>query len=248
MVIQAVRLSKLVSHLRKQITAEQDPNQSVLAAYGKSMGLHTSRKGRSYTSELELFGYPLLDVQFSDIDSSGIQLDKTKSQHARGWIALGDRATGILFAAGRRAKGFVACGGIALGVISFGGVSVGVISFGGLALGLIAIGGGAVGYEAAGGGAIGWNSAAGGAAIAWHAAFGGLAIAMEYAVGGGAFAAEANTPAAQAVVERDSLNYLLKWMNENMTLFVMGTIAISVLPAVLMRWIYSREEPNEESK
>jgi hypothetical protein len=54
---------------------------------------------------------------------------------ARGWIALGDNAHGVMFALGG-----VATGAIALGVVSVGVFSVGVLSFGGLACAWVAVG------------------------------------------------------------------------------------------------------------
>ena len=124
-----------------------------------------------YRSKLGLFGLPLLAVRI------GPQPDGAVRGVARGWIALGDVAFGVLFGAG----------GAAVGAIAIGGVSLGLLSVGGLAIGLLAFGGGALG---------GW--AAGGAAVAAHAAVGGLAVAMDYAFGGVAIAAHANDAAARS--------------------------------------------------
>lgn len=105
---------------------------------------------------------------------------------AKGWIAIGDCAHGILFAAGGVAIGAISLGGVSFGLISLGGLSIGALSLGGIALGIYAVGGGAIGYIAAGGGAV-----------ALHAAFGGLAIARDYAFGALAIAAHANDAAAR---------------------------------------------------
>jgi hypothetical protein len=123
-----------------------------------------------YRSTLRLFGLPLLAVRI------GPQPDSAVRGIARGWIALGDVAIGVLFGAG----------GAAVGAIALGGISLGLLSVGGLAIGLLAFGGAAVGV---------W--AAGGAAVALHAALGGLAVAMDYALGGLVIAEHANDAAAR---------------------------------------------------
>ena len=123
-----------------------------------------------YRSKLCLFGLPLVTVRV------GPQPDGALRGIARGWIALGDVAIGVLFGAG----------GAAVGAIAIGGVSLGLLSVGGLAIGLLAFGGGALGI---------W--AAGGAAVAVQAALGGLAVAMDYALGGLAIAEHANDAVAR---------------------------------------------------
>lgn len=128
----------------------------------------------NYQSKLRLFGLPLVEVRI------GAQPDGAVRGIARGWIALGDVAIGVLFGAGGAAVGGVAIGGVSLGLMSVGGLAMGLLAFGGAALG-------------------GW--AAGGAAVAAHAALGGLAVAMEYALGGLAIAAHANDAAARSFFE-----------------------------------------------
>lgn len=124
-------------------------------------------------------GLPLLHVV------SGKMVDG-KVVPAKGWIAIGDQAHGILFAAGGIAVGAISCGGVSFGLISLGGISIGALSLGGFALGIYALGGGAIGYIAAGG-----------AALALHAGVGGLAIARDFALGGMAIAAHTNDAAAR---------------------------------------------------
>ncbi|MGC8644050.1 MAG: M16 family metallopeptidase, partial [Isosphaeraceae bacterium] len=126
---------------------------------------------------------------------------------ARGWVAIGNDARGLLLAIGSKARGLIALGGRACGVLSFGGLAVGlvacgglgsgVLGIGGLGAGVYALGGGAVGWQAAGGLAVGWDLACGGGAIARHAAVGGAAVAGDYAVGGEAHARHANDEAAR---------------------------------------------------
>ncbi len=95
---------------------------------------------------------------------------------AKGWIAIGDIAFGILFALGGVAFGGVSFGGLAIGGVCLSGLGVGVYAFGGAAIGVYAVGG---------------------LALASHAALGGGAIAGKYAVGGYAAAEHANDAIAQ---------------------------------------------------
>ena len=107
---------------------------------------------------------------------------------AKGWIAIGDRARGLLLAIGNTAVAPIAIGTMSCGIMSFGVVSIGVVSFGvvsiaALSLGVLAIGGWsvgaavAVGYLAAAPAAFGWEAAHGAVAIAFHYADGAKAIA-----------------------------------------------------------------------
>lgn len=123
-----------------------------------------------YQSKTRLCGLPLVHV------SLGGTAGPYPRRIASGWIAIGDIAFGILFAAG--------------------GISAGAVSVGGLAAGLLAVGGLTAGFAAAGGLAVG-VLAAGGAAFGWLAAMGGLAVASTYAAGGAAFASHANDSAAR---------------------------------------------------
>jgi hypothetical protein len=125
-----------------------------------------------YVSRTRLLGLPLLEVHTGQIVDGQLRRGV-----ARAWIAIGDVACGVLFAAG----------GIAIGGFSFGGLALGALSVGGLALGGLAVGGAAAGL---------W--ALGGAAFGLHAALGGLAVAGAWAQGGAAVAAHANDAAAQA--------------------------------------------------
>lgn len=157
-------------------------------------------EGRNWTSETRLLGLPLVQIASRRADIDPNSLESLKPATARAWIAFGDRAFGVLFAAGGFACGGIAFGGMAIGGIAVGGLGLGLVSFAGLAVGALALGGCAIGGFVAGGMAIGWT-AFGGAAIAWRAAKGGLAVAHDYAFGGQAIAAHANDAAAKAFVE-----------------------------------------------
>jgi hypothetical protein len=129
----------------------------------------------NYKSPVSVFGLPLVHVAIGPSEGSpGVR------GVAKGWIAIGDIAFGVLFALGGLAVGGLSVGGLSIGVLALGGLSIGIWSVGGLALGIFALGGGA---------------------IAVWAANGGLAVASEYAVGGLAIGSNANTDAALAYCE-----------------------------------------------
>ncbi|MFN7430048.1 MAG: hypothetical protein ACK5TP_05645, partial [bacterium] len=89
------------------------------------------------TSSRIVLGWPLYDFIVSPGRLPG-------SNHARGWIAMGPKATGGVaigaFARGYIAIGATAVGGITLGVMSIGVLSLGSLAIGGIASGLLAIG------------------------------------------------------------------------------------------------------------
>jgi hypothetical protein len=125
-----------------------------------------------YRSRWTVLGWPLVHVQM---------FAGTKHP-ARGWIAIGDVAYGVLVAFGClwAVAPISLGGGFAIGAIAFGGgAAAGLLATGGgLALGAWALGGGiGIGLLAFGGAAIGWTAATGGAAIAHEFARGGLAVA-----------------------------------------------------------------------
>ena len=74
---------------------------------------------RRYQSEQTFLGLPLVSVAFGR-DANG------KPGHAKGWLAIGDKATGVV-AMGGRAFGVVAIGGVAIGVLACGGLSIGLL-------------------------------------------------------------------------------------------------------------------------
>ena len=146
---------------------------------------------KHFTSDAQLWGLPLVDVQFWSKRSIEEQGSVPKSANA--WFAMGNRAYGRLFACGQVAIAPVAMGQFAAGLISFGLLSFGLISIGTIALGGLALGAAAVGHigyggvaicgYASGGIAIGY-CAIGGIALAIQAAKGGIAWSMQYAQGG----------------------------------------------------------------
>ena len=192
---------------------------------------------KRYASKAKLMGMPAIAV------ARGIGPDG-KHAHARGWIAIGHKATGVI-ALGGLARGIVAIGGNAIGCFSFGGMSIGLIgSFGGFSVAPIgvAIGGFAVGGIAWGGMAAGF-AAIGGSGYGFH-----TWAASGYGVHRALMRGGAGDPAALAFFDHFSLlfgtpggpmSFLrpIAWMLT--TLVALGGLLSA--PAIL-RWAQSSED------
>jgi len=244
--IEGVRVVRAVKALRAQ--GNLTPNDAPLRAAVE--GYNANVVGRVYRSRSTLLGLPLVDVNVRDPMMPGPAHEPGRGT-ARGWIAVGDVAHGVLFAAGGRARGFIAVGGRTVGVISLGGVAVGLIAIGGVALGALALGGVGigviglgglgVGWQAAGGGAVAWDLAAGGGAAAVHAAFGGAAVARDFAVGGAAWAEHVNDEAAKAVVNGHPLTDGMLWYSAHAVWPALGIVGLALaLSLGLMNLMYRR--------
>jgi hypothetical protein len=171
-----------------------------------------------YRSRWMLLGLPLIHVRFGR--------ENGRTLPAKGWIACGVVAHGVLFA----------CGGIAVGAVSFGGVAVGGIAIGGFTLGALALGGAAVGIFAQGGVALGYL-ASGGVAVAWLAASGGAAISHHLALGHVAVAQHANDATARAFIRNNLLfSHYTLLMN-----FIMLSSCLGVLPGLFYMRKRSRQ-------
>lgn len=206
MVVRGILVNRQIKKIRETIRPEDDPNPSWLKDKLGTSGKANKPKleGRRFTSRLRLLGWPLYDFQVSDPVFGQVKTGPTL--HAKGWIAVGDKATGLL-AVGNFARGIVAIGGVCFGLVSFGALSIGLLTLGGLSIGLLATGGLAIGHSSVGGAALGWQSmggvavgiysANGGLAIGGTLAEGGKAISGKYAIGGSARAPEANTEVAR---------------------------------------------------
>jgi RNA polymerase sigma factor (sigma-70 family) len=242
--IETLCVVRETKHIRADATAQ--PNDAPLRV------LASRFRGREFRSRTTLFGLPLVHINVSDPTQRGEPGRPPERRLARGWIAIGDDARGILLAIGGRAVGLIAFGGLALGGLSFGGLAFGVVAFGGLALGGLALGGLgiggiaaggiALGWQAIGGAAIAWDVACGGGAIAWHAAYGGGAIAHDYAVGGEAIAAHANNDAANAVLLNHPLQQALQWNLANNGWLTPAVVVVCVgLALAIFHLMYRRE-------
>jgi len=248
--VESVRAARAVQRLRAAAPAAE-PNDTPLR---RRLDQVVSRfRGRVYRSRVTLFGLPLIDINVSDPGQPG-QADRSSPERrvARGWIAIGNDARGVLLALGDVAWGFIAIGGRSVGVLSFGGLAVGVVAFGGLALGVLALGGVGVGvlalgglgigWQAAGGGAIAWDVACGGGAMAWHAAYGGGAVAHDFAVGGAAWAEHANDDTARAVLFDHPLKRGMDWYAAYNGLITGAIVGLSsLMPWAMLLLMYRRE-------
>ena len=96
---------------------------------------HRGYGGYEYVSATRLFGLPLVHIAMSP-QSRGV---------AKGIIAIGDVAFGLVFAMGGFAVGGISAGGLSVGLIAVGGGAFGCVTIGGLAVGLLAFGGLAIG-------------------------------------------------------------------------------------------------------
>jgi len=163
-----------------------------------------------YRSRWTLLGLPIVHVSLGYRQACG-------GLPAKGWIAVGDFAYGVLLAVGAFAVGTVSVGGCCVGLISIGGGALGLLALGGVVLGYWAGGGAALGYLAYGGGAMGWLGSKGG-----------TAVAHDFAVGGSAFARHANDATARSFVH-DSAFFA------HVPLWLEGTIWLIFLLMIL--WI-----------
>lgn len=251
----------LIRALRR-VRAEQDslePNETPLR---KELIKTVSRyRGRVFQTRARLLGLPLIDINVRDpvsaCEPGPPDGEADRRGVARGWVAIGDDARGVILAVGGLARGLIAIGGRTVGAVSVGGIAFGLVSVGGLSLGLLGIGGlglgvyagggVAIGWQAAGGGAIAWDTAVGGMAVARHSAFGGAAIARDFAVGGGGSALHFNDDAAEAVVLNHPLKRGLDWSIANRTWVTAAIVVFSVaFPLALMPLMYQRIAENRD--
>jgi RNA polymerase sigma factor (sigma-70 family) len=135
-----------------------------------------------YRSAATLLGLPLVHMRLG--------VPPPGAGPARGWIAIGDVACGVLFAMGNITVGGISLGVVSAGVLTVGGVSIGVVPIASIAFGWLALGGAAYAQFAVGGLAMGLEGAAGG-----------MAIANTFAAGGFAQALHANDEIARAMVQ-----------------------------------------------
>ncbi|MFN3190662.1 MAG: RNA polymerase sigma factor [Aureliella sp.] len=253
-IVETTRTQRQIKALRVSQDVALEPNETALRSWVQS---HVkNRKGRVYRSNAALFGWPLVDIQVSDPPEDAFAEPKP-GKTARGWIAIGDNAQGLILAIGSRACAFTAVGGRAYGIIALGGLAVGGIAIGGLSIGLLSLGGGAlgilavgglgIGWDAVGGGAIAWHAAAGGGALAYEGAFGGLAIAKHYAAGGAAYAAEVANEAANEFLDASWPKNLMGYTRDHIWLvWVLGTAPV-LLQTPLVRKIFYRTVQADES-
>jgi len=210
------RYQRRLRHLRQTAIAE---NPKTLEQAQEMC----TRWNREYKSRWTLLGLPLVHVNMGSTPQA-------RAAVAKGWVAIGGKAYGVLFAAG----------GFAVGAISFGGFAVGLLTWGGFALGAFVFGGFAAGGWVLGGLGIGWQ-AIGGCVLAWSTAVGGVAIAHDYALGGIAIATHANDLAAESQWGKAWFSQLVyrgvsrygKWL---------WLVTVPVLVPALVRWRAGRKQ------
>ncbi len=193
-------------------------------------------EGREWTSPWSLYGWPLVHINFGSpsLHPADAGAGGYKPRIARGWIAIGDRAYGIVLAVGGIATGGIALGGVSMGGIAMGGASFGLVGIGGFGAGIFAYGGAAIGGFAVGGLALG-GLAFGGLALALWGAKGGLAVAFQYATGGLAIAEHANDEAAALYVNQSSFFHFSEWLMAHMQRAQQsGWFQVAVVGAVLL--------------
>lgn len=203
-------------------------------------------EGRDWTSQTTFLGLPLVQIRTSDLSGHWQFMADTERvpRCARAWIAIGDKAYGILLAVGGQAIGGIAVGGICAGGIAMGGVGVGLVSIAGITVGGLAIGGVGLGAMSYGGLAVGWL-AFGGGALAVKCAFGGAAIARDFAVGGYASATEANTEIAkQFVASHQFFQYAEQAATSRIAMLALQCCWIVPLVAMFLL-SYRRRDPDK---
>ena len=149
---------------------------------------------REYISRLRLLGFPLVHAKFA--------MPEQGEKPAVGWVAIGDRAYGLLFAWGGFAVAPVSVGIISCGLLTVGAVGFGVVAMGTVGVGLLAIGASAIGYKAFGSlSALGFESAFSP----------GFSIAREGAIGPIAYATEVNNELAASLANLSTVDQSYVW-------------------------------------
>lgn len=158
-----IRFNRAFRRLRDRLIAESP----ALAAEADAK---SGEFAFEYRSRSTLLGLPLLHINIGAKRNA-------RPRKATGWIAIGAKAYGLLFAFGAVAVAPVSVGALSLGVITMGGAAAGLMVWGGMAIGGWTIGGLAIGWKAVGGCALAISAAQGGVAVARDFAEGGIALA-----------------------------------------------------------------------
>jgi len=176
------------------------------------------RNLKEYRSRASLFGLPLVHIR--------LQAPDQLAGPVCAWIAVGDRAFGVLFALGAIAVGGVSIGTVSAGVISVGAVSLGFLSMATLAFGLFALGAVGIGVWAVGAYAIGWTAAYSGV----------IAMAHDYALAPVALALHANDALAQRYSQQHHSGAI-------MGILLLAVGVMSIAPGAWITWRTRRAAP-----
>ncbi len=195
-------------HIRKQaeLRAEERERHPELFADPR---FRKGSKVAEYKSRASFLGVPLVHVRFG--------MQEVGQKPVFGWIAMGDRAVGLLFAWGGLAVGFCAVGAVSFGVFSFGGIAFGLLAAGAIGYGWWAMGAISVGVHA-----IGSLSA-----TAWETAQGGFFVLSSYvAAGKHAVAPHANDAIAWLTLYNPD-------MGRNWLIYCIAVVILTLLPISL---------------
>ena len=127
--VECVRLAREVKRIRAEQDPDDLPNETALRAGWTAMA--TRFGDRVYRSEATFLGLPLIDINLSAPmppaagKPAGSSAPDGGRRVARGWIAIGDDARGILLAIGSTARGLIAMGGRAVRRREFRGAGAG---------------------------------------------------------------------------------------------------------------------------
>jgi eukaryotic-like serine/threonine-protein kinase len=89
------------------------------------------RLGYEYRSKIAFWGLPLVNV------SLGVDPITGRKRVAKGVIAIGEVACGVVAFGGMVSLGIIACGGIGIGVVSLSALALGVVAMGGAVFALL---------------------------------------------------------------------------------------------------------------
>lgn len=163
---------------------------------------------REYISRISFLGFPLVHARFAMAEEG--------EKPAVAWIALGDRAYGLLFAWGGFAVAPISVGIVSCGILTVGAVGFGLAAMGTVGVGLLAMGASAIGYKAYGSlSALGWESALSPS----------FSIAKEAAMGHIAYAREVNNELAASIVNLSAVDQSF--------VMVLGIMALLVIVPVV---------------
>jgi RNA polymerase sigma factor (sigma-70 family) len=221
--------NRVQSRIRVEEAAKLPPG-TLPPGSGMSSPWRVSFPPLEYRSRWTLLGLPLIHVRMN-CKQDGKELP------AKGWIAVGGIAYGVLFA----------FGAVAIAPISMGGAfAVGLLSLGGgCAVGLLSLGGGfGFGVWAMGGGLAVGVLAFGGCSVGWTAALGGAAFAREFARGGLALARHANDAAVGAFIQNNAFfQSALAVMRHAHWLTLLALMPLGLLWWVWMKKARARQPP-----
>ena len=123
--IESVRSAHHVKRIRAD-TESAEPNDAPLRLALNALAV--GYRDWVFRSRATLLGYPLIDINVGNpaapSGTGGPGSPPAGRRIARGWIAIGDDARGLLVGMGGIARGLIAIGGIAIGGVAIGGCSL----------------------------------------------------------------------------------------------------------------------------